>query len=241
MLRATNLIGCGAGQSGTPFEVTNTDERDDEATGSSVTFTTVSFGDDDATRYVIVVAVNSEGNLHSITDIDIGSDTSATQLAFIEHSAGSGPTDGVANVAIYAGQPTGTSGSVVVTFAGTRHAASSLHITVWRMVGGTITGLNTMTDDGTPDCSGAITVADGDVVLAGAITVQNASLPVLETGSKDYTGTSGSKTISHTRSGNDLVWGNDWSETNEISQLVGNAQTSSQSRGALAAVQFKAG
>lgn len=134
-------------------------EVGDTSNSTTYNFSSVSFGAESATRQIIVGIVGVVNSNQSISSVTIGG-VSATQV--VQASNGGQP------LGLYIANPTGTSGTVSVTFSTTMFRA---HIGVWRMVaansataedtislGGGSTGLQTGTID---HSAGGVIIAYG--------------------------------------------------------------------------------
>jgi hypothetical protein len=113
----SNSVGGGGGGSRPPYELVHADSDDaDEA--SEYTFADVSFGEDFTGRVIVVIAYlyNAGDAVLDQTGVTIGGEAGAGSDTGY-HDAG-----GTAGVGIWAAQPAGTSGTVIVTHSGSGDA-----------------------------------------------------------------------------------------------------------------------
>ena len=161
-----NLPGIGGilagllGEAAADATITYTDKGVDGADGTTYSFTGKSFGTASADRYIIVGVGATSDFTNSISSLTIGGVT-ATQRVYRSGSL----SGAYANAAIFiAAVPTGTTGTVAVTWASTNYRCS---IGVWATTGLTGAGAATDTDSGAADPTTVAMNCDAGGVMVG--------------------------------------------------------------------------
>lgn len=145
MLVVNELNGFNAAGAGV-VDITFTDSAGDATNLTTYTLSSLSFGTEAADRQ-IVVGVFGRTNSRTVSSMTIGG-VAATQVV-AGNNASNGPND-----IWMAAVPTGTTGTVSVTFSGAMIRAA---VAVWRMTGANPTAVSTGSDVGT-DPSATINV-----------------------------------------------------------------------------------
>jgi hypothetical protein len=132
MVFSNNLLMGAAGQGGTPFSISNTANGTPSVnTGTTHTFSSLAFGDADATRIIIIATSNSTNNNNGrYSSVTIGGVTATQIVTALANSA----DDGLSGI-FAAKVPSGTSGNVVITLTAGIGGNRAVSCSVFAMYG----------------------------------------------------------------------------------------------------------
>ena len=134
--------GLGAPASGITFSFGWTAGAVEASAGTTITYSSLSFGTVDSNRIIAVVACARMATVNTISSMTIGGISASAVSNTIAQTGG---TNGSNCQMFQAAVPTGTTGSVVVTYGA---ATARTGITVYRIVTGTTTATSSSSNNG---------------------------------------------------------------------------------------------